>query len=334
MNYKKSKANIHELIDPSIGDDIYNRIADYLIVGVVILNMITIVLESVESPYITPLHPLFDIIEVFAFIVFSIEYILRVWTSDLLYERNPQHSYLKHRVLSFLKYVFSPMGIIDLVAIIASFSWIFKIDAEYLKAFRLLKLFKLNRYSNSLRLVGDVLRDKRQELFTTIFLTFLLILLASTMMYYLEQEVQPEQFPNIIAAFWWAVATLTTVGYGDVYPVTSWGRLLSGVIALLGIGIVALPTGILSAAFLEKLEVNEETEVEKQKVRIKGLEQEIEELENKLEDYYAKAEKERVKLRLEITTLEKENLILESKNKDLIKSQKYKFCPSCGAELP
>ncbi|MEL7534456.1 MAG: potassium channel family protein [Bacteroidota bacterium] len=102
----------------------------------------------------------------------------------------------------------------------------------------------------------------------SLFITFVLLLLASTLMYYLEGDVQPEAFPNIIATFWWAIATLTTVGYGDVFPVTGWGQLVSGIIALLGIGLVALPTGIISAAFVEKLD---EAKLEKQRQQLSQL---------------------------------------------------------------
>jgi len=102
-------------------------------------------------------------------------------------------------------------------------------------------------------MLSRVLKNEKEKLLVTVFITFLLILIASTLMYYLESEVQPEAFPNIIAALWWAIATLTTVGYGDVYPITTMGKFLSGIIALLGIGLVALPTGILSSGFMGEM---------------------------------------------------------------------------------
>lgn len=118
----------------------------------------------------------------------------------------------------------------------------------------MLRVFKLNRYMDSMGVLSRVLRREKEQLLITVFMTFLLMLIASSMMYYLENKAQPEAFPNIIASFWWAIATLTTVGYGDVYPVTGLGRILSGIIALLGIGLVALPTGIISSGFLAELE--------------------------------------------------------------------------------
>ena len=103
-------------------------------------------------------------------------------------------------------------------------------------------------------MIGRVLRTKKEELLVTVFVTFLLLMLASATMYYLETDAQPEEFPNIVAAFWWGIATLTTVGYGDVYPITATGKILSAIIALLGIGLVALPTGIVSSGFMEEIQ--------------------------------------------------------------------------------
>jgi voltage-gated potassium channel len=102
-------------------------------------------------------------------------------------------------------------------------------------------------------MIGDVLREKKEVLFLTLFMTFLLLLVAASLMYEVENEAQPDKFPDIFSSFWWAVATLTTVGYGDVYPVTAMGKLLSGIIAILGIGLVALPTGIIGSGFIEIL---------------------------------------------------------------------------------
>jgi voltage-gated potassium channel len=102
-----------------------------------------------------------------------------------------------------------------------------------------------------MNLIIDVVRDKKDELIATVSIMLLIIVMSSTLMYYVESDVQPEAFPNIVASFWWAVATLTTVGYGDVYPITAGGKILSSVIAISGIGLVALPTGILSSGFMD-----------------------------------------------------------------------------------
>jgi voltage-gated potassium channel len=125
----------------------------------------------------------------------------------------------------------------------------------------LLRILKLNRYNNSLNIIGRVLRNEKEKLFMTVFIIVIMLLLSSSFMYYIENTVQPEKFPNIISALWWAVATLTTVGYGDVYPVTNLGKLLSGIIAVLGIGLVALPSGIISSGL-----INEVSRKDKEKI--------------------------------------------------------------------
>ncbi len=119
-----------------------------------------------------------------------------------------------------------------------------------LRLMRLLRIFKLNRYSSSMKMIGAVIKEEKEKLFITVFMTSILMVLAAALIWTVEHEVNPTWFPNIYASMWWAVATLTTVGYGDVYPVTPMGKILSGVIALLGIGLVALPTGILSGSFV------------------------------------------------------------------------------------
>lgn len=166
----------------------------------------------------------------------------------------------------FLKYIVSPLAIIDLLAILPSIIIIIAPYTVYLagvldfrvirllRTLRLLRVFKITRYSASLRMIIDVFREKGRDLGVTIFITFILMVISSTLMFYVEHDAQKDQFPNILATFWWAVATLTTVGYGDVYPITPAGKVLGGIIALLGIGLVALPTGILSSAFVDKME--------------------------------------------------------------------------------
>ena len=149
---------------------------------------------------------------------------------------------------------------VDLIAILPFYlPFIFRFDLRFiriLRVLRLLRILKIHRYTQALNLVGNVFYEKRSELGASIFVTFILMLVSSTIMYNLENEVQPEKFPDIISTFWWSVATLTTVGYGDVYPITGWGKLISGIIALLGIGLVAIPTGIISAGFIQKMEEN------------------------------------------------------------------------------
>lgn len=228
----------------------WNRFFHLSIATLIWLSVIAIVLESFQ-PIRGKFQWFFDAFELLCVFVFSTEYILRLWTADLKFTEYPKWK-------ARWKFMVSPMGVIDLLAVLPFYlPFFFKFDLRFiriLRIIRLLRIFKLNRYTRALGLFTHVFYEKRNELGITLFVMFLMLLMSSTIMYYLESDVQPEEFPDIISTFWWSVATLTTVGYGDVYPVTGWGKLISGIIAVLGIGLVALPTGILSAGFIEKLE--------------------------------------------------------------------------------
>ncbi len=218
--------------------------------GLIVLNVFAIVLESYEEVRVE-YGVLCYYFEVFSVIVFSIEYALRFWTADLEYKG-------MQPVFSRVKFAFSFYGLIDLFAILPFYlPLFFPFDLRViriLRLFRLLRIFKLGRLSKSMQLIGKVLKDTKSELFVTFFVAFILLILSSTLMYYVENDAQPDKFDNIGDALWWAVATLTTVGYGDVYPITGLGKILSAIIALIGIGFVALPTGILSSAFIERVQ--------------------------------------------------------------------------------
>lgn len=220
------------------------------IYGLIILNVISIIIASYKEVQIE-YNSFLEYFEIISVIIFTIEYILRVWTADLNYEFGTKFS-------KRLKYITSAYGLIDLFAILPFYlPFIITLDLRVLRIlrlFRLLRIFKLGRLSKSLKTINSVLKDSKAELSITIFVAFILLILSSTLMYYVENEAQPEKFENIGQAMWWAVATLTTVGYGDVYPVTAVGKLLSALIALIGIGFVALPTGIISSSFISRIQ--------------------------------------------------------------------------------
>ncbi len=226
------------------------------IYGLIILNVVSLIIGSYKE--VREMNTWFlDAFELFSVVVFTIEYLLRLWTSDLD-ERYPGGSFRKR-----VGFFFSTFGLIDLIAILPFYlPLIFPFDlrvVRILRITRLVRIFKLGRYSKSMKTISSVLRETRSELGITLFIAFIMLVLASTLMYYIEGEVQPDKFASIGHSFWWAVATLTTVGYGDVYPVTAMGKILSGAIALIGVGIVALPTGIISSAFVEKIQKKKRT---------------------------------------------------------------------------
>ncbi len=247
---RKLKSEIFNIFHTSYGRKGWRyKIDDYFITSLIVLNVLAIILET-NSDLRHSYQFYFYYFELFSVTIFSIEYLLRLWVSDLKYRTM---SPFKAR----LKYIFSAMGIIDLLAIIPFYLPLF-VDLDLrnlrsLRLFRLFRIFKLAHYSASLRLVGQVINKKKQVLTITIASTFIIIMLSASIMFELEHSLQPDKFPDIFGAFWWAIATLTTIGYGDVYPMTGAGQILAAITAIFGIGLVAIPTGIVSVGFLEEI---------------------------------------------------------------------------------
>lgn len=256
--YKKIKSQVFEIIE--VGKSLPSRIFDVFIIIMIILTLITVIAETFDIPSFC--QNIFDKFEIVSVIVFTIEYILRIWTADLLH---PELSPLRAR----LKYIVSFMAIIDLLAILPFYLPFFiKIDLRALRALRvvrLLRIFKINRYTNALNTIGQVFKNKASQLISSIMIVGLLMIIASVLMYNIESAAQPETFSNAIEAMWWAVATLTTVGYGDVYPITAAGKVLATIIAFLGIGMVAVPTGIITAGFSELVKSDDKQEKDEKK---------------------------------------------------------------------
>ncbi|MBI9095551.1 MAG: ion transporter [Sphaerochaeta sp.] len=256
------KARIFEIMEKAKYRDIPSLIFDWSLVILISLNVFSVILESFSTLKLRYLG-LFSSFEFISVIIFTIEYLLRIWTSDLKYPR-------RNRSISILAFMFSGMAIIDLLSILPFYIPLAtSIDLRVLRVLRftrMLRILKIGRYSASMALIGRVLKRSKSDLVVTLFVTFLLLLLASSLMYYVENPVQPDKFPNIVASSWWTIITLTTVGYGDVYPVTVLGKILGGVIALFGIGLVALPTGIISSGFMEEIRLKNQSEVKKNKV--------------------------------------------------------------------
>ena len=229
------------------GEPLSNTFDRFLLV-LILLNVAAVVAESVQalgSRYALQ----FRVFEIFSVAVFTVEYLLRVWAcvEDTRY-RQP--------LTGRLRYMFTPLALIDLLAVLPFYLAFVSTDLRMLRVlrvFRLLRIAKIARYSQTLQIFGRVLKQTRVQLFFTLMLMAVLLLLASSLMYAVEQEAQPEAFSSIPAAMWWAIATLTTVGYGDVYPITVWGKFFGSLIAVFGIGMFALPTGVLGAAFLDEI---------------------------------------------------------------------------------
>jgi voltage-gated potassium channel len=218
------------------------------VIALIVLNVCAIVMESFEPLRLRHQNG-FRLFETFSVIVFTVEYLCRLWVADITYG--------KGFVVSRLRYILSPMAIIDLAAVTPFYLPMFvALDLRFLRILRLMRLFrilKLTRYIAAVEVIGSVMRRKKADLLVTMAAAFFIMMISSTIIFYAEHDAQPDAFPNIIASLWWAVATLTTVGYGDVCPVTAAGKVISGIIAFVGIGLVALPTGIISSAFVDEM---------------------------------------------------------------------------------
>lgn len=253
------KQRTFEVIQAGEKGDIISKVFDIFIIGLIIINVIAIIIDTFTIP--EAMKSALSIIETGSVVIFTIEYLLRLWTADLLY---PQYGAVKSRI----KYVFSFMAIIDLFAILPFYiPFVFPIDLRVLRALRIIRLFRLfkvSRYTSALNTIANVFRKKSSQLLSSFFVVALLMIISSILMYSVEHDIQPDKFKNAFSGLWWAVATFTTVGYGDIYPVTAAGKLLSSVIALLGIGLVAVPTGIISAGFVEVVSDKSEEDAEKQ----------------------------------------------------------------------
>ncbi len=254
---KRTRDRTHEILQKASPGDLTSRRVDLFIITLIILNVVMVILETMEE--LSSQYTLFfDYFELFSVSVFTVEYLLRVWSSvgDEAYG---------HPVTGRLRFLMTPMALVDLIAILPFYlPVILPVDLRVMRSlrlFRLFRLFKLARYSESMMSLGRILRLKRGELYVTMFVLLIMLVIASSLMYFVEHEAQPEVFSSIPSAMWWGMVTLTTVGYGDVYPITPAGKVLGAAIALLGIGMFALPAGILGSGFSEEIASRREANV-------------------------------------------------------------------------
>ena len=221
-----------------------------VLAGLIVINVVSVILETVrdlENNY----RWIFLAIEYISVAVFTAEYGLRLWSCVEI----PGY---QHPVWGRLRYMFSMYAVIDALAILPFYlPHLVPMDLRFLRGLRLIRLLrvlKLGEYSHSLALFAQVFQKKRSDLIVAFGVVFLVLVLSSSLMYYLEYDAQPEAFSSIPASIWWGIATLTTIGYGDIFPVTLAGRTCAAFISLLGIGLVALPSGILVTGFVEELQ--------------------------------------------------------------------------------
>lgn len=246
---KRIQRRIYELLEVAHPDDTASRVTDLFLFILIALNVVAVIVETVED-LATQYAAAFQLFEVFSVGVFTVEYVLRLWTCVA----DPRYaSTFRGRI----RFAGSWHAVVDILAILPFYLPMFlPIDLRIIRAlrfFRLLRFLKLSRYSESMRIFGKVLRSERSELMVALFVAGVLLVLGSSFLYLVEHEAQPEKFSSIPAAMWWGVATLTTVGYGDVAPITPLGRFLGAIVAVMGIGMFALPAGILASGFAREM---------------------------------------------------------------------------------
>ena len=234
---------IFDIIQIGIETDTISRVFDILIVVTILLNITILFLETFDE--FAALMPVFHAVEIVTILIFIAEYILRIWTADYLFPSESRWKAAWHFIISF-------DGIIELLTILPFYYLSGFVAFRMLRVVRIFHLFRINAHYDSFNVIRAVLYKKKNQLLSSVFIIFVLMMASSLCMYSAEHEAQPEAFRNVFSGIWWSVSTLLTVGYGDIYPVTVLGRIMAICIAFLGVGVVAIPTGIISAGFVEQ----------------------------------------------------------------------------------
>lgn len=301
----------------------FSRSINFLLIFLIIGNVIAVLLESINDVYkVYKIY--FDAFENISIVVFTLEYILRFWS---VVEKDPFETEWKQR----WKYVISGAAIIDLLAILPAYiNFFVHIDLRFLRILRLLRLLKLTRYFVSLQILLRVIEREKGSFQAVIFILLIMIVMAAAGIYVVESRVQPEVFSSIPASMWWAVVTLTTVGYGDVTPITPLGRFLGALITILGVGLAALPAGILANGLANELELRKQQLELKFRDLLESCEIDIIDDEEKIEN---------IRKEVGLSTEQTQDIVLQlirERKEDALEREKnkYCFCPHCGHKLP
>ncbi len=245
---ERVKTHVYKTLESGMQENAVSRTANGFLMLLIVLNVLAVMLETVE-PLATRYAIFFHAFLVFSVSVFTLEYLLRLWTCT----QEPFGKYAQP-FRGRLRYMMSALAIVDLIAIIPFYlSMFFAVDLRFIRVFRLLWIIKIMRYLPAMATLVHVLKRERRTLAAALVLMLVMLFLAASLMYCAEHEIQPQAFASIPHALWWGVATLTTVGYGDVVPHSAIGRMLGMIIMLLGIAMFALPAGILASAFTEEV---------------------------------------------------------------------------------
>ena len=245
---ERRRKRVFEIVEIGAADDALSRGYDFFGSLVVVLALAASVAATFDGAE-ERCGVLLNTVEIVTSAFFAVDYVLRVWTARCLYPTLTPGK-------AVLRYVTSVGGLIDLVSFLPTFLPVFfpsgMVAFRMFRVVRIFRLFRINAYYDSLHVITEVLRGKRQQLLSSVFIILTLMLASSLCMYSLEHDAQPEVFRNAFSGIWWSVSTLLTVGYGDIYPITTAGKIFGIVITFLGVGMVAIPTGIISAGFVDQ----------------------------------------------------------------------------------
>ena len=245
-DYRRKR--LFEIIESGLPGDVASQVYDAFNILSIVINLVVSVMYTFDDLH-AKFGPWLVTVEAITVAFFALDYCLRLWTAKFL---RPSLSEPK----AVLRYVFSFSGLVDLLSFLPYYLPVFfpsgAVAFRMFRVARVFRLFRVNAYYDSLGVITEVISSKRQQLFSSVFILLVLMLASSLCMYSLEHEAQPQVFTNAFSGIWWSVSTLLTIGYGDIYPVTTMGKIFSIFITFLGVGMVAIPTGIISAGFVDQ----------------------------------------------------------------------------------
>ena len=272
MLYQTIKKRTYEILDKARTGDVGSRIFDLAMMTMIIINILAIFLETFEIPH--SLHLFLDNFEIFSVIVFTVEYILRLWVAPYQYPDLPPWR-------ARINYFFTFMAIVDLLAIFP-----FYVPLPFFDDLRILRVFwliKANRHLTSLQKIGKVIKAKRSELLSSLFVLFIMMLVCSVLMFRFENKAQPGIFHTALDGLWYAISIFSFAWLGDIWPITIPGRILGGFMAILGMAVVAVPTGIISSGLFEDAqEEAKEAEAKETFKLLKQMKKDLDEIKKKM----------------------------------------------------